>query len=195
MIIIFMLLAVMAMHHFKMQQALKHENDAVRSTNEALQSKILALDKRDRMPDVNESLGYSRYLEFYKKDKSLVIELTMLDKGIVKFPIYCSVVNREYKDLLRFAVYKKKGETIKAYSGTHPGFGDIYKSILDIRKRFINKHLDNAGYKTLKANELIVQRIKGSGLYELDCLEKNIEIDISSLLEVKELTEILRILS
>ncbi len=196
-IIILMLLAVITIVNLRLQRLLELKNEDIKKQNDALQSELSAINQHKGEADTKnqDSFAMSRYLKFYKKEKSLAIELTMLEKGIVKFPIYCSVINREYKDLLLFAIYKKTNSAIKSYGGAHSSFGDIYKAIFDIRKRLINKHLDDAGLETLHANELIVQPIKGSGIYELDCVENNIEIDVEGLSEVNELKILLRMLS
>ncbi len=190
-----MIMTVLTAYFFRVQLELKSKKNEVERINQALELKLKERGQNnDSKADKHLVLAYGRHLSFFKRDKNLVVELTMLDKGILKSPIYCSSVNREYKDLLRFAVYMKAGKIIKAYGGAHSGFGDIYKSILDIRTRLLNKHLHELGLPLLKANELIVQRIKGSGIYELDCKVQNIEVDLESLLQVRELKPILSML-
>lgn len=131
------------------------------------------------------------YIKFYKEDKALVVELTMISKGIIKAPIYSSL-KREYKDLLRFAVYKKAGIEIQAYGGLHKDFGgDIYKSVSDIRKKLLNPTLKELSLVELKSNQLITQKIKGSGIYELECRPEHIEIDRNSLGKFTELEKII----
>ena len=72
------------------------------------------------------------------------------------------------------------------------GYRDIYKSISDIRKKLINPSLNDLGYEELKTNELIVQKIKGTGIYELDCFPSNIEIDQKSLKKLVEIEQIIK---
>ncbi len=196
-LMIMMLLTVVSVYYFDIQQKLKLANTKAQRVNKILELQLKNDEKHKDEQITNNPLvlAQGRYLSFFKKEKNLVVELTLLDKGILKLPIYCSSVNREYKDFLRFAVHMKAGKTIKAHGGAHSGFGDIYKAILDIRNRLLNKHLKELGHTPLKANELIVQRIKGSGSYELDCRAEHIEIDVESLSQVKELRSILSILT
>ncbi len=156
---------------------------------ESMRANIACSDET-RIPSTDEK----RYLKFFRENKTLVIELTMLDKSIIKAKMYFSSASREYKDLLRFALYQKLGITIRTRGGAYKGFGDIYKSILDIRKRLINPKLVDLGFEPLKANELIIQKIKGSGVYGLECTPKHIEIDVESLSTHRELATILSIL-
>ncbi|MEL6256416.1 MAG: hypothetical protein AAFR87_30715, partial [Bacteroidota bacterium] len=131
------------------------------------------------------------YLKFYKEEALLVVEITILSKGIVGAKVF-SKLNREYKDLLKFALYKKSGREVQAYSGIHKDFGgDIYKSVSDIRKRFLNPTLEEFGFPKLEQNELILQKLKGSGIYELNCLPENIIIDRDSLTQLRELEQLL----
>ncbi|MEM6380546.1 MAG: hypothetical protein AAF705_20340, partial [Bacteroidota bacterium] len=111
----------------------------------------------------NFELSQRRHLKFYAAGEGLVLELTLLDKGIVKARLVTSTLTREYKDLLWLAAYRKTDTVVKAAGGAHKVFGDIYKSILDIRKRWINPNLSQSGLPTLATNELIVQQVKGSG--------------------------------
>ena len=131
------------------------------------------------------------YIKFFRGDQGLGIELTIQHKGIIGAQIYSSL-KREYKDLLRFAVYKQIGKEVKAYGGIHKDFGgDIYKSVSDIRKKWLNPALKNLGLEELQSNELIVQKIKRTGIYELACLPDHIEIDRQPLEKLLELKEIL----
>ena len=136
------------------------------------------------------SSGQMNYLKFYKSENALVVELTMLGRGIIGIPIYASL-RREYKDLLRFAVYKKAGIEIRSVSGMHRDFGEIYKANLDIRKVLLNPTLKKLNLPALTKNDLIIQKIKGSGIYTLDCVPKHILIDTESLSSFKELRLIL----
>ena len=197
-IIFIMVLTVLTNLYLKEKRKLENEGAEALKTIDTLQSELKELQQ-----DMNgykstyqiAPLAIGRYVKFYRTKAGLVVELTLLDKGIIGHLVRCSVVNREYKDMLRFAIYKRTGRTIKAHGGAHSGFGDIYKSILDIRNRLINKSLKNNGHRPLEANELILQRIKGSGVFELDCIAQNIEIDTESLSQVKELREMLSLLS
>ena len=143
----------------------------------------------------NSELDQRRHLKLYMENQALVLELTMLDKGIIKAKIVTTTVSREYKDLLWFAIYRKTNTVVKSTGGAHKVFGDIYKSILDIRKRLINPYLLDMDLPALGTNELIIQRVKGSGVYELDCKPGNIEIDESTLGQAGQLQPILSVLT
>ena len=160
--------------------------DKVRYADEAIE----ALKQLEHKGLANHD-GLKRHLKFFKENGHYVIELTMLDLDIVRLKIMKPQLNREYKDLLRFAVYKKAGLILKSYGGMLKGFGEVSKSILDIRKRLINPMLIEKGFNELNHNELIVQRIKGSGVYELECHPDQIFIEVEQLSKNHELAEIL----
>lgn len=138
-------------------------------------------------------LEHGRYLKFYKMENFYVVELTMLDKKIIKLPIYSSL-DRLYEGFLRYAIYKKIGKEIKSHQGMHKNFGDIYSLNKDL-KNFINANLKKHGKPEIQLNDLIVQRVKNSGVYELDCHASNIEIDSEGLSKTKGLSDILSLLS
>lgn len=170
----------------------KKKDEKILALSSELGSLKQSLNNKSVPPLLPSSNSQGTYLKFYKNEKALVVELTIIDKGIIKATIYSSL-NREFKDLLKFAVHKKRGKEIKALSGMHRDFGgDIYKSISDIRKRFINPALKDLGYQELKTNELIIQKIRGTGIYELDCHPNSIELDTASLSEIAELETILQ---
>ncbi len=160
--------------------------------NQLLESKLTQLSSNKSESEVMHLGNASkRHLRFFQQADEFVLELTMLDKGIVKYTIRQQQLSREYKDLLRMAVYKKNGQTVQAYSGMHRGFGEISKAVFDIRKRFINPVLKKSNLPTLENNELIVQRIKGSGIYELDCHLDHIQIDLEGFNQHEELSKII----
>ncbi|MEM6806391.1 MAG: hypothetical protein AAF696_33640, partial [Bacteroidota bacterium] len=120
------------------------------------------------VPTQHNHLESGCYIKFYRQENLLVLELTLVSKGIIGAKVF-SKLKREYRDLLKFAFFKKQDIEVKAYGGIHKDFGgDIYKSVSDIRKKFLNPALIDMGYKELETNELIIQKAKGSGIYELN---------------------------
>ena len=139
----------------------------------------------------DEHHSEKRYLKFYMQNSMYVLELTMLERDVTAVKMQFLSLTREYKDLLQFAIYRKSQSPVRSRGGSHKAFGDIYKAIHDIRKRLLNPKLEEIGYAPLQSNELIKQKIKGSGVYELECLSQHISIDVETLSKNRELASLL----
>ncbi len=173
----------------KIEEQLEYEKTIVN----AYETEITTLKKQPSslLNTKDECLSEKRYLKFYKQHNLYVLELTMLERGMTAVKMQFPSLTREYKDLLQFAIYRKTQSPVRSRGGSHKVFGDIYKAIHDIRKRFLNPKLEEIGYAPLKSNELIKQKIKGSGVYELECLPQHIKIDVKTLSKNRELAILL----